>query len=75
MAMMGKLTPAMTQGQNESILLARASSRAPALYGLVKSCLRTELLTSAPCWMAEALCSPTCSSSCGDSSGDEKESR
>lgn len=30
-AMMGKLTPASTQGTNESILLARASSSAAAL--------------------------------------------
>ena len=30
---MGKEIPAITHGQNESILLARASSRAPALYG------------------------------------------
>ena len=30
----GKLTPAMTQGQNESILFARANSNAPALCGL-----------------------------------------
>lgn len=35
--MTGKLTPAMTQGQNESILLARASSSAAALYGFAKS--------------------------------------
>jgi len=34
---MGKLTPAITQGQKESILLARASSSAPALYGFAKS--------------------------------------
>jgi len=35
--MTGKLTPAITQGQKESILLALASSSAPALYGFAKS--------------------------------------
>lgn len=33
-AMIGKLTPAITHGQKESILLARANSNAPALWGL-----------------------------------------
>jgi len=33
-AMIGLLTPAITQGQNESILFARANSNAPALWGL-----------------------------------------
>jgi hypothetical protein len=36
-AMTGALTPAMTHGQNESILFARASSSAPADHGLAKS--------------------------------------
>lgn len=34
--MTGKEIPAITHGQNESILFARASSNAPALYGLAK---------------------------------------
>jgi len=33
-AMIGKLTPAITHGQKESILLALANSNAPALWGL-----------------------------------------
>lgn len=36
MVMTGRLTPAMTQGQNESILFARANSNAPALYGFMR---------------------------------------
>ena len=35
-AMMGKLTPAMTHGQKESILFARASSNAAALWGFIR---------------------------------------
>ena len=35
-AMTGKHTPAMIHGTVESILLARASSNAPALYGFRK---------------------------------------
>lgn len=34
--MTGNEIPAMTHGQNESILFARASSNAPALYGFAK---------------------------------------
>jgi hypothetical protein len=34
--MTGKDTPAITHGQKLSILFARASSNAPALYGLAK---------------------------------------
>jgi hypothetical protein len=37
MNMMGKLTPAMTHGTNESILFALANSNAAALWGLRKS--------------------------------------
>ena len=36
-AIIGKDTPAITHGQKLSILFARASSSAPALYGLAKS--------------------------------------
>ena len=35
-AITGKEMPAITHGQKLSILLARASSKAPALYGLGK---------------------------------------
>lgn len=34
--MIGEQIPAITQGQKLSILFARASSSAPALYGFVK---------------------------------------
>ena len=53
-AMTGKLTPASTQGQKLSILLARASSRAPALCVLAKMCLSRDELTCAPWWIASA---------------------
>ena len=36
-AIIGKLTPAITQGQKESILFARASSNAAALCGFIRS--------------------------------------
>lgn len=73
--MIGALIPARIQGKVESILFARANSRAPALYGLVNSCRRTELLTCAPIWIAAAFDSPRGSRSCGDKSGEEKDSR
>lgn len=73
--MMGKLTPAITQGQKESILFARASSSAPALYGLAKSdaietceglpgCIDAALALSGVVWRSE-----------GERSGEEKERR
>ena len=73
--MMGKLTPAITQGQKESILLARASSSAPALYGFVKSdasdmceglpgCSEATLVLSDVVWRRE-----------GERRGEEKERR
>lgn len=73
--MIGKLTPAMTQGQKESILLARASSRAPALYGFAKreaietceglpGCRELALLLSGLAWRRE-----------GERRGEEKERR
>jgi hypothetical protein len=45
-AMTGNEMPAMTQGQKLSILLARASSRAPAEYGLGKSFVRMAALVA-----------------------------
>jgi len=71
-AMTGKLKPAITQGQKLSILLARASSRAPALYGLVKRWLRSEELTSPPLWIASAACCGTPFNKFGLNVGDEK---
>lgn len=73
--MMGKLTPAITQGQKESILLARASSSAPALYGFAKSdaidtceglpgCSEEPLVLSDVVWRRE-----------GERRGEEKERR
>lgn len=80
-AMTGKLTPARTQGQKLSILLARASSSAPALYGFVKICRSSDELTCAPRCTASAASpaaapGPACGcSSDGERSGDEKDSR
>lgn len=66
--MMGKLTPAITQGQKESILLARASSSAPALYGFAKSdaidTCEAPLVLSDVAWRRE-----------GERRGEEKERR
>ena len=75
-AMTGKLTPAKTQGQKLSILLARASSRAPAECGLANRWRSSDELTCAP-WlmMACAAWSGTVSRREGERSGEEKESR
>jgi len=51
--MTGKLIPAMTQGQNESILFARISSNAPALLGLAKR-KDAEGVEGLPGWREEA---------------------
>lgn len=62
--------PETTDGRLLTILFARASSRAPALYGFVKSCLMTLELASSPWWIAWA--AGTCWRRLGESSGDEK---
>lgn len=68
----GKLTPANTQGQNESILFARASSSAPALQGLANR-ERADTCDGFP-GCSEPGTSDVCNRE-GDKSGDEKESR
>lgn len=74
-AITGKLTPASTHGQKLSILFARASSSAPALYGLVKICRSRDELTWAPWWIAAAVWSGTVWRREGERSGEEKERR
>lgn len=65
----------MTQGQKESILFARASSSAPALYGLAKSEVR-ETCEGLPGCRETPLALPgeVCRRE-GERSGEEKERR
>ncbi len=73
--MTGKLIPAMTHGQNESILLALASSSAPALYGFAKR-EATEMCEGLPgCSVLPLIPSGDVCKSEGERSGDEKERR
>lgn len=74
MAMTGKLTLTRTHGQNESILLARAISRAAALYGFRNSCFRSEVLT-APDWTVSPPVSLTSLSISDEMGDDEKDTR
>lgn len=53
-AITGQETPAMTHGQKLSILFARASSRAPALYGDAKR-VAGEGLDGLPGWRVDAV--------------------
>ena len=71
----GKLTPAITHGQKESILFALASSRAPALYGFVNS-EATDMCEGLPSCRGPSLppSEVVCSRE-GDNSGEEKERR
>ena len=71
--MIGKDTPAMTHGHHESILLARASSSAPALYGL-GNMLRSDGYAGDP-GCADCGASPSGLRREGDSVGEEKERR
>jgi len=72
--MTGRLTPAMTHGQNESILFARANSNAAALWGFAK---RKEAgkagFPSWSVWPASPFFD-TCNRD-GDKRGDEKDRR
>ena len=70
-AMIGKDTPARTQGQNESILLARASSKAPALHGFGNAFKREACAAEWTCCMPWV----TGFSKSGDKVGDEKDRR
>lgn len=73
--MRGKLMPVRIQGTVESILLARATSRAAALKGSGKSCLSSDELTGAPGWTSPPLDSWTLAMRWGERSGEEKESK
>jgi hypothetical protein len=72
--MTGAETPVMTHGQNLSILLARAISRAPALHGLAKRLVGTGLAGFPGC-TEEGCAPPTGWRREGDRIGEEKESR
>lgn len=75
MAMTGKLMPAKAHGTNESILFARASSKAAALKGSGKICRRRELLTGTPGSMWAPLVCATDLMRWGESKGDENDRR
>lgn len=75
MTMNGMLTPAISHGPSESILLARAISNAEALNGSGNICRRSEVLTGAPGLMKPPLDSSTLLIRWGDSQGDEKARR
>lgn len=74
-SMIGKLIPVMIQGRVESILLARAISRAAALKGSGNSCRSRDVLTGTPGWIRPPLVSSTLLIRWGERSGDEKERR
>ena len=74
--MTGKLIPATIHGKVLSILLARASSSAPALYGLANN-EATEMCAGEPGWREEEaveLLLLVCRRE-GERSGEEKERR
>lgn len=74
-AMIGAEMPVITHGQKLSILLARASSNAPALQGLAKS-VEIGAMAGDPGWAeAGTAASPTGWSRDGESVGDENDSR
>lgn len=75
-AITGALTPAMIQGTNESILLARANSSAPALYGLRRRDAAAAAAAGVPGWrLLEAPSGLVICKSDGDRYGEEKERR
>jgi hypothetical protein len=72
--MTGEEIPAITQGQKLSILFARASSKAPALYGLGKR-LNTEGCAGLPGCNDDGGALGIGWSSDGERIGEEKERR